>query len=134
MLCLCAPAHCTHTSCNTCHTYTYSATHKKQVPQFILEQAVLSGQGASCHVIVTQPRRIAAMSVAERVAVERGEKGMHRCVVAARELHGGLAWLQQFKWHPQCCLPALLQPTPPSHHLLTTATLSSTATTATNCQ
>jgi hypothetical protein len=46
-----------------------------QVPQFLLEQAVLSGQGASCHVIVTQPRRIAAMSVAERVAVERGEKG-----------------------------------------------------------
>lgn len=46
-----------------------------QVPQFVLEQAVLSGQGAGCHVIVTQPRRIAAISVAERVAVERGEKG-----------------------------------------------------------
>jgi len=46
-----------------------------QVPQFLLEQAVLSGQGASCHVIVTQPRRIAAISVAERVAVEQGERG-----------------------------------------------------------
>jgi hypothetical protein len=46
-----------------------------QVPQFVLEQAVLSGQGAGCHVIVAQPRRIAAISVAERVAVERGEKG-----------------------------------------------------------
>lgn len=46
-----------------------------QVPQFLLEDAVLSGHGASCHVIVTQPRRIAAISVAERVAVERGERG-----------------------------------------------------------
>lgn len=49
-----------------------------QVPQFLLEHAVLSGQGASCHVIVTQPRRIAAISVAERVAVERGESGAQR--------------------------------------------------------
>lgn len=53
-----------------------------QVPQFLLEQAVLAGQGASCHVIVTQPRRIAAISVAERVAVERGEKG--GCVLEGR--------------------------------------------------
>lgn len=54
------------------------------MPQFLLEQAVLSGQGASCHVIVTQPRRIAAISVAERVAVERGEKGMQFATYAVR--------------------------------------------------
>jgi hypothetical protein len=46
-----------------------------QVPQFLLEDAVLSGAGSSCSVIVTQPRRIAAISVADRVAVERGERG-----------------------------------------------------------
>jgi hypothetical protein len=46
-----------------------------QVPQFLLEDAVLSGSGSACSIIVTQPRRIAAISVADRVAVERGEKG-----------------------------------------------------------
>ena len=45
------------------------------MPQFLLEEAALSGHGAGCSVVVTQPRRIAAISVAERVAVERGEKG-----------------------------------------------------------
>lgn len=46
-----------------------------QVPQFLLEDAILSGNGSSCSVIVTQPRRIAAISVAERVAAERGDIG-----------------------------------------------------------
>lgn len=46
-----------------------------QVPQFILEDAILSGCGATTSIIVTQPRRIAATSVAERVAAERGEEG-----------------------------------------------------------
>jgi ATP-dependent RNA helicase DHX29 len=49
-----------------------------QVPQFLLEDAVLSGAGSCCSVIVTQPRRIAAISVADRVAVERGERGEAR--------------------------------------------------------
>eukprot|EP01018_Ginkgo_biloba_P032353 Gb_17113 [translate_table: standard] len=44
-----------------------------QVPQFILEEAEMQGIGAEVHIIVTQPRRIAAISVAERVAWERGE-------------------------------------------------------------
>jgi hypothetical protein len=44
-----------------------------QVPQFILDAAVESGQGAACSIVCTQPRRIAAISVAERVAAERGE-------------------------------------------------------------
>ncbi|KNA19941.1 hypothetical protein SOVF_056430 isoform B [Spinacia oleracea] len=45
-----------------------------QIPQFILESEIESGRGALCSIICTQPRRISAMSVAERVAIERGEK------------------------------------------------------------
>ena len=44
-----------------------------QVPQILLDQAIADGQGGSCNVICTQPRRIAATSVAQRVAVERNE-------------------------------------------------------------
>jgi ATP-dependent RNA helicase DHX36 len=44
-----------------------------QVPQYLLEHEVECGRGAHCHIICTQPRRIAATSVAERVAEERGE-------------------------------------------------------------
>jgi ATP-dependent RNA helicase DHX36 len=42
-----------------------------QVPQYLLEDAWAAGRGA--RVICTQPRRISAVSVAERVAAERGE-------------------------------------------------------------
>lgn len=44
-----------------------------QVCQFILEDYTLSGQGAWCNICVTQPRRISAISVSERVATERCE-------------------------------------------------------------
>ncbi|KAG8162237.1 hypothetical protein KVR01_008002 [Diaporthe batatas] len=44
-----------------------------QVPQILLDEAIENGHGASCNVICTQPRRIAATSVARRVAVERAE-------------------------------------------------------------
>ena len=44
-----------------------------QVPQFLLDAAIEQGQGAACSIVCTQPRRIAAISVAERVASERGE-------------------------------------------------------------
>lgn len=44
-----------------------------QVPQMILENAISRGEGSSCNIICTQPRRIAATSVARRVADERGE-------------------------------------------------------------
>lgn len=44
-----------------------------QIAQFILEDYVASGQGALCNVAVTQPRRISAVSVAERIAYERSE-------------------------------------------------------------
>lgn len=45
-----------------------------QLPQYILESAIENTQGAACSIICTQPRRISAMAVAERVAAERGEK------------------------------------------------------------
>ncbi|GAB2280021.1 hypothetical protein Dimus_014658 [Dionaea muscipula] len=45
-----------------------------QIPQFILESEIESGRGALCSIVCTQPRRISAISVAERVAAERGEK------------------------------------------------------------
>lgn len=44
-----------------------------QVPQMLLEEAIKNGSGAHCNVICTQPRRIAAISVANRVAEERCE-------------------------------------------------------------
>lgn len=34
----------------------------------------MSGQGAFCNIFVTQPRRISAISVADRIAQERGEQ------------------------------------------------------------
>lgn len=43
-----------------------------QVPQYILEDSIAHDTGASCNIVCTQPRRIAAISVAERVANERG--------------------------------------------------------------
>ncbi len=42
-----------------------------QVPQFVLEHA--SESGAPCRVVCCEPRRLAAVSVAERVAQERAE-------------------------------------------------------------
>ncbi|KAL9114186.1 MAG: hypothetical protein Q9187_007521, partial [Circinaria calcarea] len=45
-----------------------------QVPQILLEEAIKNGSGASTNIICTQPRRIAATSVAKRVAVERAEQ------------------------------------------------------------
>ncbi|GLJ39839.1 hypothetical protein SUGI_0814530 [Cryptomeria japonica] len=43
-----------------------------QVPQFILDY--MWSQGKACKLLCTQPRRISATSVAERIASERGEK------------------------------------------------------------
>ena len=44
-----------------------------QVPQFILEDGIKNAMGSVTNILVTQPRRISAMSVANRVADERGE-------------------------------------------------------------
>ena len=40
-----------------------------QVPQYILDY--YAAQGCYCNIIVTQPRRIAAVSIARRVCAER---------------------------------------------------------------
>ena len=45
-----------------------------QCPQYILEDAILNLNGAQTEIIVTQPRKIAAVSVAQRVAAERDEE------------------------------------------------------------
>jgi ATP-dependent RNA helicase DHX29 len=45
-----------------------------QCPQFVLEQALLDGTGDSVSILCTQPRRISALSVAERVAEEMCER------------------------------------------------------------
>ena len=46
-----------------------------QVPQFIYENAILDERnGANTSIIITQPRRISAIAVAERVADERDEQ------------------------------------------------------------
>lgn len=45
-----------------------------QVPQIVLDAAISQDEGAMCNVICTQPRRIAATSVARRVAEERNER------------------------------------------------------------
>ena len=44
-----------------------------QVPQFLLDDAIAAGAGAGCSIVCTQPRRVAVMSVADRVAFERLE-------------------------------------------------------------
>ena len=45
-----------------------------QIPQFILDSHLKAGHGGECFIICTQPRRISAMSVAERVSSERVDK------------------------------------------------------------
>jgi ATP-dependent RNA helicase DHX57 len=44
-----------------------------QVPQYLLEDAIAKEVGGRCNVVVTQPRRLAAIAMATRVATERGE-------------------------------------------------------------
>ncbi|KAI7922065.1 hypothetical protein M9X92_005055 [Pyricularia oryzae] len=45
-----------------------------QVPQIILDDAIKQGRGADTRILCLQPRRAAAMWVAQRVASERGER------------------------------------------------------------
>jgi ATP-dependent RNA helicase DHX29 len=44
-----------------------------QIPHFVLESAVLSGEDAGLNIICTQPRRISAISLADRVSAEMGD-------------------------------------------------------------
>lgn len=45
-----------------------------QVPQFIMDEEIMQEKGSTCNIICTQPRKISAIGVAERVASERCEK------------------------------------------------------------
>lgn len=44
-----------------------------QVPQFILDTFTQNGNATDCNILVSQPRRISAISLADRVACERKE-------------------------------------------------------------
>lgn len=44
-----------------------------QIPQLVLDRAIEKMQGAYCNILVTQPRRISAISVSERISEERAE-------------------------------------------------------------
>ncbi|KAL3311099.1 ATP-dependent DNA/RNA helicase dhx36 [Cichlidogyrus casuarinus] len=48
-----------------------------QIPQMVLESEINQGNASMTRIIVTQPRRISATSVAERVIQERGIDGHH---------------------------------------------------------
>jgi hypothetical protein len=45
-----------------------------QAPQYALEREIARGAGGRCNIIVAQPRRVAAVSIASRVAEERDER------------------------------------------------------------
>ncbi|XP_076195719.1 ATP-dependent RNA helicase A isoform X2 [Aptenodytes patagonicus] len=55
-----------------------------QVPQYILDEYIKTNRAAECNIIVTQPRRISAVSVAERVSYERGEQPGQSCGYSVR--------------------------------------------------
>uniref|UniRef100_A0A8B9LSB4 RNA helicase n=3 Tax=Astyanax mexicanus TaxID=7994 RepID=A0A8B9LSB4_ASTMX len=55
-----------------------------QVPQYILDEFLHAGRASECNIVVTQPRRISAVSVAERVAFERGEEVGKSCGYSVR--------------------------------------------------
>ncbi|XP_072919383.1 ATP-dependent RNA helicase A isoform X1 [Hemitrygon akajei] len=55
-----------------------------QVPQYILDDYIRKGRGSECNIVVTQPRRISAVSVAERVGCERGEELGKSCGYSVR--------------------------------------------------
>lgn len=45
-----------------------------QVAQFILDKYIEEKNGSLCKIVCTQPRRISAISIADRVADERAER------------------------------------------------------------
>ena len=58
-----------------------------RVPRFLLEGRVRAGEGARCNILVTQPRRISAVSVAQRVALEMGPDLKHSVGFQVRDSH-----------------------------------------------
>ena len=46
---------------------------RTQIPQLVFDAAIDMGKGSDINLVVTQPRRISAISVAERISQERVE-------------------------------------------------------------
>lgn len=44
-----------------------------KVPQYVLEDYIERDNGALCNIICTQPRRLSAIGLADRVSKERGQ-------------------------------------------------------------
>ena len=60
---------------NLSHHHSITPIKKTtQVPQLVLDDMILNGRGAEANIIITQPRRISAIGVAERIAAERCER------------------------------------------------------------
>ncbi|EPY19313.1 RNA editing associated helicase 2 [Strigomonas culicis] len=55
-----------------------------QIPQYILDDYTENGKGGDCSIVVTQPRRISAVSIAKRVAAERLEPLSESCGYSIR--------------------------------------------------
>ncbi|CAM4590774.1 unnamed protein product [Leuciscus chuanchicus] len=55
-----------------------------QVPQYILDEFIKRGRASECNIVVTQPRRISAVSVSERVSFERAEEVGKSCGYSVR--------------------------------------------------
>ena len=55
-----------------------------QVPQLVLDDMIFNNRGAEANVIITQPRRISAIGVSERIAAERCEKIGQTCGYSIR--------------------------------------------------
>lgn len=55
------------------HRWFLGCGKTTQVGQFILDDCIESGNGSVTHIVCTQPRRISAITVADRVADERAE-------------------------------------------------------------
>ena len=58
----------------TRHLFSTGCGKTTQVAQFLLDDQILRKNGSTCHIVCTQPRRISATSVAQRVADERDER------------------------------------------------------------
>lgn len=48
-----------------------------RVPNFIMKKWSREGKGGECNIYVTQPRRISALTLANRVADERSEEVLY---------------------------------------------------------
>jgi len=76
-----------------------------QVPQYILDH--YAAQGRYCNIVVTQPRRIAAISIARRVCAERHWQLGRICGYQVLSAAVSLSYWYWHKWHD---VPSLISP------------------------